>query len=98
MGKRTMGSPTLKHLRGQADDLHEVLLAQLARDRAEDAGPARVALVVDDHGRVLVERDRRAVLATLGLLRAYDDRPHDLTLLDRSLRGRGLHGTDDDVP
>ena len=48
----------LEHLRGEADDLHEVLLAQLARDRAEDARAARVALVVDDHGGVLVERDR----------------------------------------
>ena len=37
------------------DDLHEVLLAQLAGDRPEDARAARVALVVDDHGGVLVE-------------------------------------------
>src|SRR5262245_38940015 len=47
-----------EHLRRQRDDLHEVLLAQLAGHRPEDARPARVELVVDDHGRVLVERDR----------------------------------------
>ena len=50
--------PWSEHLRSKADDLHEVLLAQLARDRPEDARAARVALVVDDHGGVLVECDR----------------------------------------
>src|SRR3954453_17912796 len=57
-----------EHLRCERDDLHEVPLAQLARDRPEDAGAARVALVVDDHGGVLVERDRRPVLAAERLL------------------------------
>src|SRR5262245_24831235 len=32
----------LKHLWSQAHDLHEVLLAQLAGDRPEDARPTRV--------------------------------------------------------
>src|SRR5581483_4237624 len=32
------------------------------------------------------------------LLRAHDDRAHDLALLDRALRAGRLHGTDDDVP
>ena len=31
-----------EHLRRERDDLHEVALAQLARDGAEDARPARV--------------------------------------------------------
>src|SRR5215210_8069210 len=52
-----------KHLRGERDDLHEVALAQLARDGSEDAGPARVSRVVDQHGGVLVEGDVGAVLA-----------------------------------
>src|SRR5215468_4183011 len=56
----------LEHLGSQAHDLHEVLLAQLAGDRPEDARPARVPLVVDDHGRVLVERDRRSVVPAEG--------------------------------
>src|SRR4051812_19779254 len=71
-----------EHLRGQADDLHEVLFAQLAGDRAEDARAARVLLLVDDHGRVLVEGDRGAVVAPERLLRPHDDRSHDLALLD----------------
>src|SRR3954466_5996089 len=86
-----------EHLRIKADDLHEVLLAQLARDGPEDAGTARVARLVDDHGRVLVERDRGAVVAAERLLRPHDDRPHDLALFDGALRGRGLDCADDDV-
>src|SRR6266700_3309094 len=87
----------LEHLRCERDDLHEVLLAQLARDGPEDAGATRVVLVVDDHCRVLVERDQRSVVPAVGLLRADDDRLHDLALLDLPLRGRRLHGTDDHV-
>src|SRR5918912_1288950 len=51
----------LEHLRSQRDDLHVVAVAQLAGHGPEDARPARVALRVDDHGRVLVEGDVRAV-------------------------------------
>src|SRR5205085_2134993 len=86
-----------QHLWGQRNDFHEVLLAQLARDRPEDAGAARVALVVDDHGGVLVERDRRSVIAAERLLRADDDRAHDLALLHSALRRRRLDRADDDV-
>src|SRR5581483_11104767 len=78
-------------------DLHEVLLAQLAGDRPEDARATRVSLVVDDHRGVLVERDRRAVVAAERLLRAHDDRANDLALLHGALRRRRLHGADDDV-
>src|SRR5207249_3479592 len=78
-------------------DLHEVALAQLAGHRPEDARAAGIALVVDDHGCVLVEGDRGAVVAAVRLLRPDDHRAHDLALLDRALRARRLHGTDDDV-
>src|SRR3954454_8352126 len=76
----------LEHLRREADDLHEVAVAQLAGDRAEDARPPRVVLRVDDHGGVLVEGDVRAVLAPELLLRAHDDGLDDLALLDRPMR------------
>src|SRR5919107_316028 len=75
----------LEHLRREAHDLHEVAVAQLARDGPENAGPARVVLRVDDHGGVLVEGDVRAVLAAELLLRAHDDGLDDLALLDRPL-------------
>src|SRR5215204_6091608 len=87
-----------KHLRGERHDPHEAAVAQLARDRPEDARAARSVLGVDDHGRVLVERDVRAVLAPELLLRAHDDGLDDLALLDRSLRGGLLDGRGDDVP
>src|SRR6266511_1896286 len=86
-----------KHLRRQADDLHEVLLAQLAGNGSEDPRPAWVALVVDDHGRILVEGDRGPVLSALRLLRPHDHRPHDLALLDLALGRGGLDRADDDV-
>src|SRR5829696_7895629 len=66
-----------EHLRGEADDLHEVLLAELARHGSEDTRAARVVGVVDEDGGVLVERDRRSVVPAEGLLRADDDRLHD---------------------
>src|SRR6476620_930421 len=54
-------------------------------------------MVVDDDGGVLVEADQRAVVATVRLLRPDDDGFHHLALLDRALRRRGLHGSNDDV-
>src|SRR5262249_42179476 len=87
----------LQHLWSQADDLHEVLLAQLTRDGAEDARPARVRLLVDEDGGVLVEADERAVAPAEGLLRAPDDRTHDFALLHRALGRGGLHRSNDDV-
>src|SRR5437763_11306656 len=86
-----------QHLWGQRNDFHEVLLAQLARDRPEDAGAARVALVVDDHGGVLVEGDQGAVVAAERLLRPHDDRLDDLALLDCALGRGSLDGCRDDV-
>src|ERR687895_85386 len=50
-----------EHLRGEGDDLHEPLVAQLAPDRAEDAGPPRLAVLLDEHGGVLVEPDVGAI-------------------------------------
>src|SRR5215203_6474852 len=87
-----------KHLRGERDDPHEAAVAQLARDRAEDARAARVVLGVDDHGGVLVEGDVGPVLAPELLLRAHDDGLDDLALLDGALRVRLLDRRGDDVP
>src|SRR5919108_1233945 len=87
----------LEHLRREADDLHEVAVAQLAGDGAEDARAARVVLRVDDHRGVLVEGDVRAVIAPELLLRAHDDGLDDLALLDRALGVGLLHRGGDDV-
>src|SRR5665213_1052184 len=88
---------SLEHLWSQAHDLHEVLLAQLAGNRPEDARPAWIALCIDDHCRVLVERDQCSVVAAVGLLRPHDDGLHHFALLDRALRGSSLDSRSDDV-
>src|SRR6476661_2814211 len=94
---RRIFTAMLEHLRRERHDLHEVALAQLAGDGAEDARATWVVLGVDDHRRVLVERDVGAVGAAERLLGAHDDRRDDLALLDRPLRVGGLDGGGDDV-
>src|SRR3989449_5583073 len=84
-------------LRRERDDLHEPLVAQLAPHRPENAGRARLALVGNEHGGVLVEPDVGAILA-LGLLgRPYDHRLHHLALLDLAGGNGVLDRHDDDV-
>src|SRR5512141_739360 len=86
-----------EHLRGQRDDLHELLLAQLPAHRAEDAGTAGVTVGAEDDGRVLVETDVGAV-RTPALLRGADDDGLDhVALLDVPAGDRVLHCGHDDV-
>src|SRR5688572_7129812 len=86
-----------EHLRGEGDDLHEALVAQLAPDRAEDAGPSRLVVVPDQHRRVLVEPDVAAVRAPPLLDGAHDDGLDHITALHPRGRNGVLHGGDDDV-
>ena len=46
------------YLRREGHDLHEVALAQLARDRAEDARAARLVLRCEQDSGVVVEADK----------------------------------------
>src|SRR5262245_61957701 len=85
------------HLGCEGNDLHEPLLAQLARHGSEDAGADRLPLVVDDDHRVLVEADVAAVAAALFLHGAHNDGFHDVALLHGSAGDRHLHGAHDDV-
>src|SRR5688572_24827018 len=72
----------LEDFGGERDDLHEVLLAQLAGDRPEDARAARVAGVGgQDHGGVVVELDVRAVRPTIFFGRPHDHRLDHVALL-----------------
>src|SRR5215213_11479131 len=59
------------HLGRQRHDLHVPLLAQLARDRSEDACGPRLPILVDDDDGVLVEPDVAPVLAPRLLGRAH---------------------------
>src|ERR1041385_8178590 len=87
----------LEHLRRERDDLHVALLAQLTRDRSENAGGPGLPGVVDQHSGVLVEPDVGAVLATDFLGRAHDDRLGDVTLLHLPGRDRVLDGHHDQI-
>src|SRR6202020_679794 len=58
------------------------LVTQLPAHGAEDARAARLLLVVDQDGGVLVEADVAAVGTALLLLRAHDNALDDVTLLD----------------
>src|SRR5678815_1570022 len=71
----------LQNLRRQRDDLHVFLLAELSRHGTEDTSRARLACIVDDHYRILVEADVRAVLAARLLCRVYDYCSRDLRYL-----------------
>src|SRR6056297_447617 len=62
-----------QHLRGERDDLHEVLAAQLANHRPEDTGADRLVVVVEDHGRVPVKADCGAVFTADFFGGAHDD-------------------------
>src|ERR1700722_20299365 len=75
-----------EHLRCERHDAHEALVAQLAADGPENAGPARLLLVIDENSGVLIEADVAAVGTTLFLLRAHDDALDDVAPLDGGTR------------
>src|SRR5699024_7692527 len=85
------------HLRSQRDDLHEALVTQLPAHRAEDARATGLAVVLEDHGRVLVELDVGTVRASPLLDGTDDDSLDDVALLDVPARDRILDGSDDGV-
>src|SRR5690606_31401592 len=85
-----MARVSLQNFGSQRDDLHELLGAQLARDRSEDAGADRLQLGVEQHGGVAVELDERAVAAANALGGAHHHGVVDLALLDAAARGRFL--------
>src|SRR5207253_3483122 len=92
-----MTSFPLDDFRSEGDDLHELPLAELAGNGADHAGADRLARVVDENGRVVVEFDVGTV-ATAGLFhRPHDDGLDDGPLLHGSVRRRFLDRRRDDV-
>src|SRR5258708_9955746 len=83
----------LQHFGGERHDLHEPLVAQLARDRPENARADRLELGREQHGGVGVEADQRAIRAADALARAHDDGVVDLALLPASA-GSGVRDRD----
>src|SRR5690606_39984879 len=76
---------------------HEPLVTQLAAHGAEDARATGLAVVLEDHGCVLVELDVRAIRAAALLAGAHDDRLDDVALLDVAAGDGVLDGGDDRV-
>src|SRR6266542_4418731 len=88
---------TLENLRRERNNLHEAVLAQLARDWTEHAGADRFVVLVDQHGGVAVEPDVAAVAPALLFDGSDDHRFDDLPLLHRAFRRRFFHRRRDNV-
>src|SRR5947208_1145927 len=84
-------------LGGQADDLHELAVAQLAGDGAEDAGAAGFVVVVDQDDGVAVEPDIRAVDPAGRVADPDHDATDDVARLDLAAGGGLLDAGDDHV-
>src|SRR3546814_16170211 len=82
----------LQNLRRKRDDLHMLLRAQFADDRAEDTGSDRLGIGVDEDGRVGIEADSRPVGAVDVLRGTDDDGLVDVALLHAAARSRFLDG------
>src|SRR5688572_24426573 len=98
----TTSSPFLmrcmsEHLGCERDDFHELLGAQLARHRAENARPDRLHFRRQQHRGVAVEADQRAVGAAHALGGAHHHGVVDLALLHAAARRGVLHAYLDDV-
>src|ERR1022692_1167897 len=70
-----------KHLRGERHDPHEPAIPKLSSHRAEDAGPAWLHLVVNQHSCVLIKADVAAVSPPALLLGSHDDALDNFALL-----------------
>src|SRR6478736_3494543 len=88
---------SLQNFRCQRHDLHELLGAQLARDRSEDAGADWLQLGVEQHSCVAVELDERTVCTTDALGGADHHCAVDLALFDATPRSGFLDADLDDV-
>src|SRR5258705_11866666 len=88
---RMVPPASLQYFRRERHDLHEPLVAQLARDGPEDARADRLELGGEQHGGVGIEADQRAVRTTHALARAPDHPVVDLAFLDAPAWGGVLH-------
>src|SRR6185503_11340722 len=74
-----------------------LLRPKLAHHGAEDTGPDRLLVLVDQHCGIRIEADHRAVGAADVLGGADDHRSVNVALFDAATRRRFLDGNDDDV-
>src|SRR6185312_3872348 len=81
----------------QGHDLHELLGAQFARDRSEDARADGLELGVEQYSRVTAKADQRAILAAHALGGTHHHGVVDFAFFDAPARGRFFDGHLDDV-
>src|SRR3546814_9835203 len=74
-------------LRGQRDDLHELLVAKLTAERPEDAGTARVPVVLQEIGRahVCTPASNAHLVCRLLLAKKYNTSQHNTFYLSHVL-------------
>lgn len=87
----------LEHLRGQGDDLHEVLLTKFAGNGSENTGAAWIEILVNDDDGIVVKAQVGTILAADRLAGSDDDGTDNLALLDGSAGGGLLDVGGDDV-
>src|SRR5579862_1075830 len=83
--------------RGQGNDFHELLIAQLTSNRPENAGATRIEFLVNNNNGVAVETEVRAITASNRLPGADDHGVDHLALLYRAVRGGFFDMGFDDV-
>ena len=81
--------PSSNHFGGEGQDLHVILVTQLASHRPEDTGTSGVLVVLDEDGGVVIEADIGAVSTTDALSAADDDGLDNLALLQDVYKRQG---------
>src|SRR5437868_8859170 len=87
----------LKYLWRKRNNLQELLLAQFAGNRTEDASSYRLTGFIDQHGRILVKANVGSIPAARFLAHPDNHRLHYGALFRRSIRRCFLHRSGDDV-
>src|SRR5689334_14885672 len=87
----------LQDLRSQRYYLHELLLAQLAGNGAEDTGTARRVVLVYDHCCIIVEANVRAISSLVFFGGANHHSAYHFALLNGAAGARGLHRSNNNV-
>jgi hypothetical protein len=87
----------LKHFWRKRDDPHELSLTKLAPDGTKNAGPARIALLIDKHGSIVIKFDMASIRTAIFLRCADDYRPNHVAFFDAGIGLRRFDRGDDDI-
>src|SRR5210317_29571 len=90
--------PNLDNFRGQRNNLHKLLTAQLTGYRAKNTRTDRCFLRIQQHSCIVVELDQGAIGTTHAFFGAHHDRCHYLALLDLATGDSFFNGNLDEVP